>query len=448
MTKNFSLYLALRHLRPKRTFVSVITLISILGVTLGVAVLIVVIAVMAGFHSQMKDLAIGYEAHIEARDAWGTSMFGEGQRPKEVAEKPWREVLKDLRNTPDIETATPMVRGLLLVESPGGMSPAWMWGLDQADGNRLAEKQKALIEQGALDLTGDNIIIDSGLAHMWGLNVGDEVTVYAPSNLNGIVQKIREIDDKPEAEKQEAYKGLKELVLPLQLTVAGIINPPRFQDSDKMNITIVPLHVAQELRGLDDGISSIGIELKEPYQASAVKKQLLGAGVLPDTWEAFTWMEAHAQLFAAVQNEMMMMYVILFIIVLVAAFCVMNTMITVTVQKRREIGIIAALGTRIGQIMWVFLWQGMMVGAFGSLCGLATGLSLAYNLNNIRNWLNDSLNLRLFDPEIYGLIELPARVLPMDVTIICGGAFVLCTVAALVPAFLAARIEPAVALRD
>ncbi len=164
-----------------------------------------------------------------------------------------------------------------------------------------------------------------------------------------------------------------------------------------------------------------------------MKTLLKDKKILPDSWESFTWMEAHARLFAAVQNEMMMMYVILFIIVLVAAFCVMNTMITVTVQKRREIGIIAALGTRIGQVMWVFLWQGMMVGAFGSLCGLGAGLSVAYNLNSIRDFLNDKLKLQLFDPAIYGLIDLPAKVLPWDVAIICGGAFVLCTVAALVP---------------
>lgn len=448
VTKNFSLYLALRYLRPKRTFVSVITLISILGVTLGVSVLIVVIAVMAGFHAQMKELAVGYEAHIEARDAWGTSMFGENHRPPDAADKPWREVIKDLRKTPGVVSASPMVRGLLLIESQGSMAPAWMWGIQQEDGNRLAEKQKEMVESGELDLSGDNIVLDGGVAHSFGLKVGDTVTVYAPSNLNGIVQTIREIDDKPEAEKQAAFKQLKELVLPLDLKVTGIINPPQFQDSDKMAIGVVPLHVAQELRGIDDGISSIGIELQEPYMAGPIKEQLLKDKVLPDSWEAFTWMEAHARLFGAVQNEMMMMYIILFIIVLVAAFCVMNTMITVTVQKRREIGIIAALGTRIGQIMWVFLWQGMMVGAFGAVCGLAVGLSVAYNLNSIRDFLNDRLKLQLFDPAIYGLVELPAKVLPKDVAIICGGAFVLCSVAALVPAFLAARTEPAVALRD
>ena len=448
MIKSFSLYLALRYLRPKRTFVSVITLISVLGVTLGVGVLIVVIAVMAGFHAQMKDLAVGYEAHIEARDAWGSSMFGEKHRPKDVQEKSWRDVLKGIRSTPGVVSASPMVRGLLLIESQGGMAPAWMWGLDQEDGNRLAAKQAKLIEGGQLDLAGDNIVIDKGLAEAWGLHIGDKVTVYAPSNLNGIVQSIREIDDKPEAEKQAAYKQLKDLVLPLDLTITGIINPPQFQDSDKMSIAVLPLHVSQELRELDDGISSIGIELQEPYKAEEIKNLLREKKVLPESWEAFTWMDAHARLFAAVQNEMMMMYVILFIIVLVAAFCVMNTMITVTVQKRREIGIIAALGTRINQIIWVFLWQGMFVGAFGSLCGLAAGLSVATNINSIRDFLNNHINLGLFDAKIYGLIELPAKVLPSDVAIICGGAFVLCTVAALVPAFLAAKTEPAVALRD
>jgi lipoprotein-releasing system permease protein len=446
--KSFSLYLALRYLRPKRTFVSVITLISVLGVTLGVGVLIVVIAVMAGFHAQMKDLAIGYEAHIEARDAWGTSMFGDGQRPPDAVDKPWREVLKDIRANPEVVSASPMVRGLLLVESEAGMAPAWMWGLDQEDGNRMIEKQKELLHEGAIDLGGNNIVIDKGLADFWQLRVGDSVTVYAPSNLKNIVETVREIDNKPEEEKQAAYSQLKELTLPEELTIVGIINPPQFQDSDKMNIAVIPLHLAQEMRGLQDGISSIGIELKEPYQASTVKAALFDSKAMPHTWEAFTWMEAHSRLFAAVQNEMMMMYVILFIIVLVAAFCVMNTMITVTVQKRREIGIISALGSRIGQIMWVFLWQGMFVGATGAICGLGAGLAIANNLNTIRGWINHYLKVDLFDANIYGLIELPARVLPMDVAIICGGAFVLCTLAALVPAFLAGRTEPAVALRD
>ena len=450
MIKNFSLYLALRYLRPKRTFVSVITIISVLGVSFGVWALTVVIPVMAGFHAQIKDLAMGYDSHIEAMDRWGTSMWDSKQRPPDAKDVPWRDVLKTIKETPGVTSASPIVRGLLLIESREGMVPSWMWGVKSEDGNRLSQKHaKLLVEPKSkeLDLSGDNIILDEALANAWNLHLGDKVTVYAPSNLKGMVQQIREIDELPEAERQAAYKKLKELVLPLDLTITGIISPPRLQDSDKMAMAIVPLHIAQELRGLDDGVTSIGIEVEDPFKAGEVKKALLN-GAFPETWEAYTWMEQHEQLFATVQNELEMMYFVLFIIVIVAAFCVMNTMITVTVQKRREIGIILALGAKFNQIVRVFLFQGIIVGFAGAIFGLGMGLLTVHFRNDIRAGIANVTGREIFDSSIYGLIEIPAKVLPQDVAIICCGAFLLCTVAALVPALLAARTEPAVALRD
>ena len=448
MIKHFSPYLALRYLRPKRTFVSVITIISILGVTAGVAILIIVIGIMRGFHAQIMELAQGYEAHIEAADSFGTSMWPSEKRPPEARDKPWRDVLKAIRETPGVISASPMVRGIVLVESEEGMAPAAMWGVKEDDGNRLIEKHKKLVVEGTLDLSGDTVALDSAFAERFNVRIGDKVTTYAPSNLKELVGRMREIDQLPEAEQAAANKQLRELMLPLDLQVSSIIEPPSFQDSSKMPIVIVPLHVAQELRGLDDGITSIGIELSEPYQAGPIRDKLVETGVLPSTWEASTWLDQHARLFAAVQNELMMMYVILSIVSLVAALCVMNTMITVTVQKRREIGIIAALGARMSQIMSVFIIQGMIVGAFGALTGLGVGVLVTSNLNHIRDWLASALNVQLFDQAIYGLVEVPSKVLPHDIAIICTGAFVLCTVAALVPAWLAARIEPAQALRD
>ena len=448
MIKHFSPYLALRYLRPKRTFVSVITIISILGVTAGVAILIIVIGIMRGFHAQIMDLAQGYEAHIEAADSYGTSMWPSEKRPPEARDKPWREVLKAIRETPGVISASPMVRGIVLVESEEGMAPAAMWGMKEDDGNRLIEKHRKLVVEGTLDLSGDTVALDSAFAQRFNVRIGDKVTTYAPSNLKELVGRMREIDQLPEAEQAAANKKLRELMLPLDLQVSSIIEPPSFQDSSKMPIVVVPLHVAQELRGFDDGISSIGIELSEPYQAGPIRNKLVEMGVLPSTWEASTWLEQHERLFAAVQNELMMMYVILSIVSLVAALCVMNTMITVTVQKRREIGIVAALGSRMSQIMSVFIIQGMIVGAFGALTGLGVGVLVTSNLNHIRDWLASALNVQLFDQAIYGLVEVPSKVLPHDIAIICTGAFVLCTVAALVPAWLAARIEPAQALRD
>lgn len=447
--QNFSIYLALRYLRPKRTFVSVITVISVLGVSFGVWALTVVIPVMAGFHAQIKELAMGYDSHIEAYDRWGTSMWATEQRPPDAKDVPWRDVMKIIEETPGVTSASPIVRGLLLIESREGMAPSWMWGVKAEDGNKLAEKHEKLLvdKDQKLDLSGDNIVLDEGLANAWNLKVGDKVTVYAPSNLKGMVSKIREIDGLPENEKQAAYKELKELVLPLDLTISGLINPPRLQDSDKMSIAILPLHIAQELRDLDDGVTSIGIEVADPFKAGEVKKALMERA-FPETWEAYTWMEQHAQLFATVQNELEMMYFVLFIIVIVAAFCVMNTMITVTVQKRREIGIVLALGAKFGQIVRVFLFQGIIVGFAGALFGLGMGLLTVHYRNDIRAGIANVTGREIFDSSIYGLIEIPAKVLPQDVAIICIGAFVLCTIAALVPALLAARTEPAVALRD
>lgn len=448
MTKNFSLYLALRYLRPKRTFVSVITVISVLGVSLGVALLIVVIAVMAGFHAQMKQLAAGYETHIEAQDRYGTSMLDSKHRPKDATDKPWREILEQIKKTPGVASATPMVRGLLLAESETGIAVTTMWGLDNSDGNRLAAKHKDFIDEGNLELSGDSIVLDQKLAGPWGLKVGDTITVWAPTNLKEIVNRIREIDELPEDQKQQAYKQLKDLTLPQDLTITGIISPPQFQDSRNPPLAIVPLAVAQDMRDLGDGISSIGIELNEPYQAGAIRDQLMKSGIIPPGWDAYTWTEAHQALFSAVQTELMMMYVILFFIMIVAAFCVMNTMITVTVQKRREIGIVAALGSQVGQTMSVFIIQGMIVGAAGALLGLGLGVLIASNINSIKNGLGKLMGVDVFNPDIYGLIDLPAKILPSDVAFICGSAFLLSSLASVIPAWLAAKVEPAQALRD
>jgi len=450
MINNFSFYLALRYLRPKRTFVSVITVISVMGVLVGVAALIVVISVMAGFQEQIKELAKDFDAHIEVFPGQN-SMMGDEDKPSEQKEASWREVLEKIQHTPGVVSASPTAEGLLLVQAEGGrMAPALMLGIKQEEATRLNEKSKSkknkLLLEGEPDLKADNVLLDVMIARPFGVYVGDKVTAYSPSNLRGIVDKIHEIDDKPEAEKKAAYEELRSLVLPQDLQITGIFNPPRLQDSNRFPIAIVPLHVAQELLNKGDSISSIRVEISDPYQAGEVKERLHAN--LPKGWDAETWMEKHKQLFDTVQNELEMMYFVLFFIVLVAAFCVMNTMITVTVQKRREIGIISALGSRIGQIMWVFLIQGMIVGALGSLCGLLVGWLVVVYRNDIRHKIADWTGHEIFNSTIYGLIEIPAKFVPMDLWKICFGAFFLCTIASLVPAFLAARTEPAEALRD
>ena len=453
MIQNFSLYLALRYLRPKRTFVSVITVISVLGVSFGVWALIVVISVMAGFHDQIKRLSMDFDSHILARDRYGSSMFDTAsKRPNDVKEKSWRDVMDDIKKVPGVTTVTPQVHGLILIETKDGTVPRVMWGLQQEDGSPAMEKLERMLvepEDHKLDLKGDGIILDETLARSYGIRVGETVTVYAPSNMTDLVRALHDAEKKPKGpEREAAYNEVSKLVLPQELKVTGIYSPPKLQDMSDVRTVLVPLHVARELKQTGDGIDSLGIEVQNPYEAGQVKRAMEKSGALPESWAAATWMEQHKALFDTVQNELEMMYFILSMIVVVAAFCVMNTMITVTVQKRREIGIISALGSRIGQIMWVFLYQGMIVGALGALTGLGMGLFTVHYRNTIRAVIAWLTGHEIFDSSIYGLIEIPAKVQPHDIAIICGGAFILCTLAALVPAWLAARTEPAVALRD
>jgi lipoprotein-releasing system permease protein len=451
LTKNFSLFLALRYLRPKRTFVSVITLISVLGVTLGVGVLIFVISVMAGFHAQIKDLALGYDSHIDVRDVWGTSMFDESRRPPDVKEESWRDVREALEKVPGVTSVTPIVQGMLLVEAFDNVAPAAMLGIRQDDADTFFEKYKKLIKTGELELTENHIVLDVRLARAWSLQVGDTVSVWPTTNLSEMMRAQRAMQEAPPEERKQIEDYLKEVTQAVELTVTGTFEAPSLADMSDLSVVLVPLHVARELRGMEDGVTSLAIELTDAYKAPVIKHDYLlpsPTSVLPENWQATTWIEQHQVLFDSVQNEMDMMYVVLYFIVLVAAFCVMNTMITVTVQKRREIGIISALGARSGQTVWVFLIQGMIVGGLGALTGLAAGLGVLALRNDIRAGIASLTGREIFSQETYGLVEIPAKVVPYDVMVICVGAFVLCTLAALVPAFIAARTEPAVALRD
>jgi len=155
----------------------------------------------------------------------------------------------------------------------------------------------------------------------------------------------------------------------------------------------------------------------------------------------------HDQIFEAIRLERNVMFFLLFFIVVVAAFGIMSTLITVTVQKRREIGIMKALGANIAQIVWVFLGQGMVVGFFGTLTGLGLGMTLIRYRNGVSHWLANTLHIEIFPREVYQFSSIPAEVIPRDVTLICLSAFLICSIAALIPAYFAARLDPVKALR-
>jgi lipoprotein-releasing system permease protein len=194
-------------------------------------------------------------------------------------------------------------------------------------------------------------------------------------------------------------------------------------------------------------LHGITVRTTDPYQAEQIKAELMPLLGERDGLQILTWIDLNKQLFDAIRLERNVMFFLLLFIVIVAAFGIMNTLITVTVQKTREIGIMKALGASTAQIIGVFLAQGMVVGVFGNITGLAAGIGLLRWRNQFKEWLARTLHIEIFPRGIYQFSEIPAQIVAHDVAIICLSAFAICSVAALIPAYFAARLDPVKALR-
>jgi lipoprotein-releasing system permease protein len=429
--KPFSLFLALRYLKPKRTFISVITLISILGVTLGITVLILVISVMTGFEHELRKKVLGFDAHIVVRSHEGLL-------------ENWQPLMKKIVKLPNVEAAAPFAEGPVIIEFNGQVKPTQMRGISLEKEQAVVKefKDPKFIKYGAFDLSGDNAVIGSDLAEELNLHVGDKISVLSPKNKQ-VMEALKRAKSDPKAlEEAVGHISLDDL------TITGIFETGRYEfDSYYM---LVPLYVGQELYDLNDSLHGISVRTSDPDNTALLKKvQAAIQEGAPEGVYAQTWEERNASLFQAIDMERKVMFFLLMFIIIVAAFCIMNTLITVTVQKTREIGIMKALGATTGQIVSVFLGQGMVVGFFGNLSGIALGITLITYRNEFKDWLSLRLGIHIFPADIYQFSQIPAEVVWWpDVTVICISAFAICSLAALVPAYVAARLDPVKALRQ
>jgi lipoprotein-releasing system permease protein len=424
----FSLFLALRYLKPKRTFLSIITLISVLGVTLGVTVLILVISVMTGFDRELRQKVIDFDAHILVSS--------------EDILRDWRSLKTKIDNTPGVVATAPYIQGPVIVEFQNHRLAPMIRGIDPAQEEKVIPLHK-FVKQGALDLEGESTVIGIELARKLQVHLGDKLTVYSPGNLGQILDEIKKLENAKGDEEKKAIGQLRDVILPKELTVTGIYETGHYvHDAEFL---LVPLYVGQELYNLSDALHGITVKTDNPYSAERVKESIESFLEPPEF--AQTWIDMNKQIFEAIRLERNVMFFIVFFIVVVAAFGIMSTLITVTVQKRREIGIMKALGANISQIVWVFLGQGTVVGFFGTLTGLGLGMTLIRYRNGVARWLASTLHIEIFPREVYQFSEIPAQVVPHDVAIICISAFLICSIAALIPAYFAARLDPVKALR-
>jgi lipoprotein-releasing system permease protein len=424
----FSLFLALRYLKPKRTFLSIITLISIIGVMLGVTVLILVISVMTGFDRELRRKVVDFDAHILVTT--------------ESVLRDWRTLKAKIDSTPGVMATAPYIQGPVIAEFQNQRATPLIRGIDPAQEEKVIPLRKFL-KYGKLDLEGDSAVLGIELARSLRVSVGDKLTVYSPGNVGQILDEIKKLENATGDEEKQAIDNLRDVILPKELTVTGIFETGHYlHDSGYL---LVPVYVGQELYGLGDALHGITVRTDNPYSAERVK-QAIEQFLQPPEY-AQTWIDMNHQFFEAVRLERTVMFFLLFFIVVVAAFGIMSTLITVTVQKRREIGIMKALGANIAQVIWVFLGQGTIVGLFGTLTGLGLGMTLIRYRNEFSQWLASTLHIEIFPREVYQFSAIPAEVIPRDVAIICVSAFIICSIAALIPAYFAARLDPVKALR-
>ncbi len=427
----FGLFLGLRYLKPQRTFVSVITLIAIVGVALGVAMPIIVISVMTGYDAELHARVLGFEPHLAVVQDGGLI-------------ENWRAVRQELLKVPGVTAAAPFMMGPVLAEHANKRISPQIRGIDP-DLEATVIDVPGLMKghaQGKFDLDGDKAVVGVDLAKILDLHVGDKLTLYSPHNLEQLADRLRELKGRPATEQE--IEDMHSLVAPTDVEVTGIFDSGRYQYDS--GVLFVPLYLGQELYELGGSVHGVSGKTYDAYHAEQVKEAAQGR--LDPGLVVQTWIDLNAQFFNAVRTERTVMWVILLVVFVVAGFCVMNTLITVTVQKTREIGIMRAVGATGGQVVLVFLCQGTVVGTLGTVGGFALGLGFLRALNPFKRWMADHFHIELFPAQVYGFQELPYLTRPFDLTLICVGAFLTCSLAALIPAYLAARRDPVKALRS
>jgi len=536
-------------LNPLRTFVSIITLISLVGVALGTMVLIVVLSIHNGFERNLKETLLGFSPHITVYSNVNEGLITD-----------WEEMEKKLSKEPGVESAYALVQGFVLLDSKRWQQPVNFRAINTDNEDQVEALRKMLdledYPESKIDFLyeGDkNVVISKQLAEGLGLRPGEEIRVIAASNLDAVMEVYNvpdqsawelysdifegfqadisrlfeafgEEEEKASSEgvlkayrslqnlvpidietpdglvqtegremrpverrmiyeildllnetnrsdggfdyyqkrtkdeililldelknlnlehaDNEGFREIEEFVVPKTLLVQGVYaDNKRSQGPD----LFFPLSIGMELKGLKGEVESIGLRIEDPYhaeQTAVALRETLG----PD-WVVQSWMTTHSQQFQLVKTEKLMISFMLSFLTLLSAFSIMAVMYTVTVQKRQEIGVMKALGARPSQIVRVFLYQGLIVGMGGAILGLGLGLLAIKYREGIVSVIR-AFGVDPFPKEFHGMSELPARVIPEQLAVICVVAVVLCLLAALVPALLAAFRDPAKSLRN
>ena len=411
MTMSFSVFLATKYLKPKRSVASVITCVSIIGVMLGVAAVIIVRSVMTGFGDEWEKKILSFKPHISILPVRGNVVANEDN------------IAAAVRALPGVTCVTPEVDTRVLLSYRERVLAPVLLGVDAGD--FTAAYKIGAPRAGTFDLDGDSIVLGVHAARALGCWVGDEVTVYSPKTL---------------ASQDEVF-------LPIKWKVVGIFSCGQY-DYDS-GYAVASLANVRDLMGLEKGVFAIHVKTDcptDPAKFHALVETVVETAQSPSApLRALTWREADRELFAALAVEKNMTAVLLLLISLVALFCVMNTLLVLTVQKTPEIGLLKALGFSRREIMGVFMTHGLVQCTAGIVLGLLASWAVLSNLQRIVEWLG-SIGVPVFPESVYGLAEIPHRVIFSDIVWTVAFVYAFGWLASFIPALIASTKDPVKAL--
>ena len=408
----FEWMIALRYLRAKRKegFVSVISGISLVGIALGVATLIIVMAVMNGFRHELLSRILGLSGHVVVQGYGGELMH-------------FDDVAAKVRAVPGVVRVSPVIDGQVMATSNGISRGALVRGIRRDDLAKLTTVSKTL-SPGALSRFqgGDSVIIGYRMAQQLGIGPGMTITLIAPKG------NVTPFGTTP---RVKTY------------SVAGVFNIGMSEYDS--SFVFMPLEEAQLYFGLGDGVSGLEAMVAKPDAVAGYTTAI--AQAVGPTARILTWQDVNSSLFGALEVERNVMFLILTLIILVAALNIVSGLIMLVKDKGGDIAILRTMGATRGAVMRVFLIAGASIGIFGTLLGFVVGVLFCQNIEAIRQFLSSLTGTQLFNPEIYFLSKMPAEMDSGEVIAVVAMSLSLSLLATLYPSWRAARLDPVEALR-
>ncbi len=425
MSIRTELFLSWKYFKPKRNAVSVITLISVIGVALGVAVLIVVLAVMTGFSDKMREKLLDTTSHAQIRPKFNGVAIRNPELIVDIVKKAGGE-------------AMPVIISPVLLQKDDDFVPKVVIGFDpsrKVDRLKLSE----VVRIGNADLKRGEAVVSYIIARDLGLNVGQKLLIHSPTNLAKLVKRGKN-------GKLEVSKNL-EMYLPSEYRIEGISSFNKY-DFDR-DFLFMNINDVADLLDLDYGTASaVYVWTPDPFHMDTFLSRVRSE-LAKDAPFCFieSWQEINKRLLGVLQVEKNMQFFLLVFIVLVAAFSITNTLITTVIQKTKEIGLLKAMGAGSGTVMRIFILQGFFVGVIGTLSGIILGALVVKYRMAILLSMRAITGQEIFPPEIYYFNELPARIIMTDIFWIGIISVLLCTFGGVIPALRAAKLDPSKALR-